>query len=49
MSEKIEISSLDLRFENYRLKSKEAENKLLISILEGGIREPLQASTGDRC
>ena len=42
MSEKIEISSLDLRFENYRLKSKEAENKLLISILEGGIREPLQ-------
>lgn len=40
--EKIEISSLDLRFESYRLKNKAAEKVLSASILENGIRDPFQ-------
>jgi hypothetical protein len=42
MIEQVEISSLDLRFEGYRLKNKRAERVLLASILENGIRDPLQ-------
>lgn len=42
MIEQIEISSLDLRYENYRLKSKLFEKTLLSSIIENGIRDPLQ-------
>ncbi len=42
MIEQIEISSLDLRYENYRLKSKITEKALLASIIERGIRDPLQ-------
>ena len=42
MAEQVEISSLDLRFEDYRLKNKAAERMLLASILENDIREPLQ-------
>ena len=42
MIEQIEISSLDLRYENYRLKSKLFEKALLASIIEHGIRDPLQ-------
>ncbi len=42
MKEKIEIESLDLRYETYRLKSPAAEKILLTSILENGIRDPLQ-------
>jgi len=38
----VEISSFDLRFEGYRLQNKVAERILLASILEKGIREPLQ-------
>jgi len=38
----VEISSFDLRFEGYRLRNKVAERILLASILEKGIREPLQ-------
>ncbi|MBW1692299.1 MAG: chromosome partitioning protein ParB [Deltaproteobacteria bacterium] len=41
MAEQIEISSLDLRYEGYRLKSPGAEKTLLASILENGIRDPL--------
>ena len=49
MIEEIEISSLDLQFESYRLKDKAAERALLTSILEKGVREPLQgANTQDR-
>jgi hypothetical protein len=42
MIEQVEISSLDLRFEGYRLKNKRAEMVLLASILENGIKDPLQ-------
>jgi hypothetical protein len=42
MAEKIEISSLDLRFEGYRLKNNVTEQLLLVSILQNGIRDPLQ-------
>lgn len=42
MIEQIEISSLDLRYENYRLKCKRVEKTLLVSIIEHGIRDPLQ-------
>ncbi len=38
----IEISQIDTRFERLRLKDKSAEQVLLVSIMEQGIREPLQ-------
>ncbi len=47
MLEQVEISSLDLRYEDYRLKSVGAEKALLISILENGIRDPLQGVDRD--
>ena len=42
MIEQVEISSLDVRYESYRMKSNGAEKVLLGSISEHGIREPLQ-------
>ena len=42
MIEQIEISSLDLRYESFRLKSKKIENTLLASIINHGIQEPLK-------
>ena len=42
MIEKIEIIHLDLRYEKFRLKSKEIERVLLASILENDIQEPLK-------
>ena len=42
MIEQIETSSLDLRYEGYRLKSGRVEKALLSSIIEHGIRDPLQ-------
>lgn len=42
MAEQVEISSLDLRYENCRMKSKHAEKQLLESILDSGIRDALQ-------
>jgi ParB/RepB/Spo0J family partition protein len=41
MSETIERSSLDLRFESFRLRNDAAEARLLASIAERGIEEPL--------
>lgn len=38
----VEISSLDLRYESYRMKNPGTEKILLTSILENGIRDPLQ-------
>jgi len=38
----IEISQIDTRFEEFRLKDKNQEKALLSSILEQGIREPLR-------
>jgi len=42
MAEQVEILSLDLRYEGFRMKSAVAEKALLLSILESGIRDPLQ-------
>ena len=42
MAEQVEIASLDLRYEEFRMKSPGAEKALLLSILEKGIRDPLQ-------
>jgi len=42
MIEQVEISSLDLRYESYRMKSPGAEKAMLCSISENGIRDPLQ-------
>jgi ParB/RepB/Spo0J family partition protein len=41
MSESVERSSLDLRYEGYRLRNDAAEARLLASITERGIEEPL--------
>jgi ParB/RepB/Spo0J family partition protein len=41
MSETVERSTLDLRFEGYRLRDESAEARLLASISERGIEEPL--------
>jgi hypothetical protein len=42
MVDEVEISSFDLRYENYRVKHPATEKNLLASIHEQGIREPLQ-------
>lgn len=42
MVNEVEISSFDLRYENYRVKHPAREKSLLASILEQGITEPLQ-------
>ena len=42
MVEQVEISSLDLRYEGFRMTSPGVEKALLVSISEKGIREPLQ-------
>lgn len=41
METQIEITALDLRYENHRLKSPATEKIMLNSILENGIRDPL--------
>ena len=45
MIEEVEITSFDLRFESYRMKSPGAERALIASISENGIRDPLQGIT----
>lgn len=47
MVEEIELSSVDLRYESYRMKSRGTEKALLASILEHGIRDPLQGVDAD--
>lgn len=42
MTEQVEVSSLDLRYQGYRLRNRHDEKRLLASVLENGIREPLQ-------
>ena len=42
MSQDVEITSFDLRYESCRMKRAGAEKALLASIVEHGIREPLQ-------
>jgi len=50
MIEHIELASLDLRYETFRLKSKPIEKSLLASIAEHGIRDSLKGvESGDEC
>ena len=42
MAEQVEITNLDLRYESFRMKFPGAEKTLLMSIMENGIRDPLQ-------
>ena len=42
MMKEVEINQIDTRFEGYRLRDKNQEKVILSSILEQGIREPLQ-------
>ena len=42
--QEVEISTIDLRYESYRMKSKGTEKALLASIVEHGIRDPLQGA-----
>jgi hypothetical protein len=42
MSENVELSSLDLRYEGHRLRDPAREARLLASIAERGIEEPLE-------
>jgi len=42
MIQEVEISEFDLRYEEYRIKNIKEENKILSSILEEGIRDPLE-------
>ncbi len=49
MVEQVEISSLDLRYQGYRMRCPGAEKALLLSILEKGIRDPLQGIDTEPC
>jgi len=42
VAEAIELSTIDLRYESYRLKNRALEGRLLASIAERGIEEPLE-------
>ena len=42
MSENVELSSLNLRYEGYRLRDDASEARVLASIAERGIEEPLE-------
>ena len=42
MAAEVELSNLDLRYEDYRMKNAAFEHKLLASIRERGIEEPLE-------
>jgi ParB-like chromosome segregation protein Spo0J len=42
MTNQVELASLDLRYESFRLKQPGLEERLLASILQRGIQEPLE-------
>jgi len=42
MAKEVDLASLDLRYECFRLKAEAVEGRLLVSIAEGGIHEPLE-------
>ena len=42
MSENVELSTLDLRYEGHRLRDDAREARLLASVAERGIEEPLE-------
>jgi len=47
--DQVEISSFDLRYESCRMRSAGAEKALLLSILDKGIRDPLQGIDTKQC
>jgi len=49
MSENVELSSLDLRYEGYRLRDDAREARLMASIAQRGIEEPLQGVDAPEC
>jgi hypothetical protein len=49
MAEEIELCTLDLRYQNYRMKCKGTEKALLASIVDHGIRDPLQGTYTNGC
>jgi hypothetical protein len=42
MAKEIDLSSLDLRYEGHRMKNPGLEERLLVSIAQRGIEEPLE-------
>ena len=48
MSNLVELSSLDTRFESYRLRDDAGEARLLASIASSGIEEPLEGVDTDQ-
>ena len=42
MAREVELSSLDVRYESYRMRNPGLEARLLASIIERGIEEPLE-------
>ena len=42
MSNEVELSALDLRYQGYRMKNAALEGRLLVSIAQRGIEEPLE-------
>jgi hypothetical protein len=49
MVEQVEISSFDLRYQGCRMRCPGAEKALLLSILDKGIRDPLQGIDTKQC
>jgi len=49
MAREVELSSLDLRYEGFRLKQPGLEAKLLSSILQRGVEEPLEGVEVEGC
>jgi hypothetical protein len=45
----VEISSLDLRYESYRMRNRAQERRLFASIAERGIDEPLEGVAKESC
>lgn len=48
MAKEIELSSLDLRYEGHRMKNPGLEERLLVSIAQRGIEEPLEGVHRER-
>lgn len=49
MVDQVEISSFDLRYQGYRMRCPGVEKALLLSILDKGIRDPLQGIDTQQC
>src|SRR5213078_2037719 len=42
MGQEVELSALDLRYESYRMKNPALEGRMLASIAQRGVEEPLE-------